>query len=177
MYSEFMWFWSVQSTFYCTYWWISINLSVISWSRLASPFMRSWRWWLTRRHGTGWERRRIAQKQSTCWSASPTGPSEKPSCCLSSASVKSWCLGASSLTRKALWQLPLKPRSQCALRNSSGSLLMWTHIVSIFIKANGKWIDQGVFTFLSGKTWIQVLHKLFSFSNFLLKRNPTHVCV
>lgn len=73
-----------------------------SWSRLVSPSMRSWRWWLTRRHGTDWERHMTAQKQSTFWSGSPTGLSEKPPCCSSSASVKSCCLGASSLTRKAL---------------------------------------------------------------------------
>lgn len=92
-------------------WLNCVDLSNFSWSRLVSPFMRSWRWWRNRRHGTDWERHMTAQKQSISASGWPTGPSEKPSCCLSSALVKLCCSGVSSLRRKALWLPPLRTHS------------------------------------------------------------------
>lgn len=109
----------VSPTFHCMFfpgpplcsWLNCVDLSNFSWSRPASPFMRSWRWWRNRRHGTDWERRTTAQKQSISSSGWPTGPWEKPSCCLSSALVKWCCSGVSSRRRKALWQPPLRTHS------------------------------------------------------------------
>lgn len=87
-----------------------VDLSHFSWSRPASPFMRSSSLWLIRRRGTDWERRTTVSKQSISSSGWPSGPLEKPSCCLSSASAKLCYSGVSSQRRKALWQQP--PRTQ-----------------------------------------------------------------
>lgn len=83
-------------------------LSIFSWSHHASLFTSWWRPWLNRRRGTGWGRPWTAPKQRTSSNVWPSGPSERPFCCLLLASDRSWCSEASSQNGKVLLRPPLR---------------------------------------------------------------------
>lgn len=134
--------------------WANITLLCFRWSQPASPFTRRWSPWSTIRRTSGCERLRAAAELKISTPEWPSGPSARPSSSSWSASVRWFCSGASSQTRKPprlVWDRKIRDSRRVFIRPvSDWNLCVDLHVL---IRQNICW-NLNVLIYFLGVCWL-----------------------